>query len=86
MKQSQKTGAQIYKEIADLKQEIKELDEAIKMVGNEIGAGSTAFKHLKDLFTTKRHEVSILEQARYTVPAEAPDFFEPPIFRNEEHC
>jgi uncharacterized coiled-coil DUF342 family protein len=72
MKKSVKTGQQIYKEMKELYNDIRELGEASDMVADEIGKGSTAHKHLTQLYDLKKKEINKLEVAEYVVTAEAP--------------
>jgi adenosyl cobinamide kinase/adenosyl cobinamide phosphate guanylyltransferase len=72
MKKSVRTGEQIYKELKELYKDIKELGEATDMVGDEIGAGSVAHKHLSQLYDQRKKELNKLLVAEYVVTAEAP--------------
>jgi hypothetical protein len=79
MKQSVKTGSQIYMEMKTLYKDIEELAEACDVIADEVGVGSVAHKHLRQLYDEKKKEIAVLEKNEYTAIARplAPP---PPLF------
>lgn len=66
MKQSLKTGKEIYLELKNLYNELEEVGKAVDMVEEEVGGGSLPHKILKDKYNEKNREISLLERVKYT--------------------
>ena len=66
-----KTGIEIYKELKELKEELRQVNKAVVAVRSAVGMGSNPDKHLGELADSIHRKLDELENEVYMVPTPA---------------